>query len=31
VGGRYHFNETVALTMRLGYPDILTFGVSFMP
>jgi hypothetical protein len=31
IGGRYHFNETVALTMRLGYPDILTFGVSFMP
>jgi hypothetical protein len=31
VGGRFHFSETVALTMRLGYPDMLTFGVSFMP
>jgi hypothetical protein len=31
IGGRYHFNDTVALTMRLGYPDILTLGVSFMP
>jgi hypothetical protein len=31
VGGRYHFSDTVALTMRLGYPDLLTFGVSFMP
>jgi hypothetical protein len=31
VGARYHFNETVALTMRLGYPDMLTLGVSFMP
>ncbi len=31
IGGRYHFNDTVALTMRLGYPDILTIGVSFMP
>jgi hypothetical protein len=30
VGGRYHFNDTVALTLRLGYPDLLTFGVSFM-
>jgi hypothetical protein len=31
IGGRYHFNDTVALTLRLGYPDLLTFGVSFMP
>jgi hypothetical protein len=31
VGARYHFNDAVALTMRLGYPDLLTFGVSFMP
>ena len=30
-GGRYHFNDTVALTMRFGYPDLLTLGVSFMP
>ena len=27
-GGRYHFNERIALTMRLGYPA-LTVGVSF--
>ena len=30
IGGRYHFSDTVALTMRLGYPDLLTIGVSFM-
>jgi len=29
-GARYHFNETVALTMRVGYPT-LSIGVSFMP
>ena len=29
VGGRYHFNEHTALTMRLGYPDF-SIGVSFM-
>lgn len=29
VGGRYHFNDTVALTMRLGYPT-LSLGVSFL-
>ncbi len=29
VGGRYHFNEHVALTMRLGLPS-LSVGVSFM-
>jgi len=28
-GGRYHFNEHVALTMRIGYPTI-SIGVSFM-
>ena len=31
VGGRHHVSETVALTFRLGYPDLLTLGVSFMP
>ena len=30
VGGRYHFSDSVALTMRLGYPTI-SIGVSFMP
>jgi hypothetical protein len=29
VGGRYHINEHLALTARIGYPDF-TFGVSFM-
>jgi hypothetical protein len=28
-GGRYHFNDTIALALRLGYPT-LTFGVSFL-
>ena len=28
LGGRYHFNDTVALTMRIGYPFI-NVGVSF--
>lgn len=27
-GGRYHFNDTVALTMRIGYPFI-SVGASF--
>jgi hypothetical protein len=27
-GGRYHFTDRIALTMRLGYPDI-SVGVSF--
>ena len=27
-GGRFHFNDTVSLTMRIGYPDF-SFGVSF--
>lgn len=29
LGGRYHFSEHVALTMRIGYPS-LSVGVSFM-
>jgi hypothetical protein len=29
VGGRYHFSDSVSLTMRLGYPDLLTIGASF--
>jgi hypothetical protein len=28
-GGRYHFNERIALTMRIGYPAI-SVGVSFL-
>jgi hypothetical protein len=28
-GGRFHFSDSASLTMRLGYPDLLTFGVSF--
>lgn len=28
IGGRYHFNEKVALTFRIGYPAF-SFGVSF--
>jgi hypothetical protein len=28
-GGRYHFNENVALTMRIGYPTF-SVGVSFL-
>lgn len=28
VGGRYHFNEKVSLTMRIGYPAF-TIGASF--
>jgi hypothetical protein len=28
-GGRFHFNDTVALTMRIGYPT-LSIGVSFL-
>jgi hypothetical protein len=27
-GGRYHFSENVALTMRVGYPSF-SIGVSF--
>jgi hypothetical protein len=29
VGGRYHFNDHVALVLRVGYPTF-SFGVSFM-
>ena len=29
VGGRYHFNEHIALTMRIGYPTF-SVGASFM-
>jgi hypothetical protein len=29
LGGRYHFNEHIALTMRVGYPTF-SVGVSFM-
>ena len=29
VGGRCHFSEHAALTMRIGYPDF-SVGVSFM-
>jgi len=29
LGGRYHFNEHIALTMRIGYPTV-SVGVSFM-
>ncbi len=28
-GGRFHFNDTVALTLRVGYPTV-SFGVSFL-
>jgi hypothetical protein len=28
-GGRLHFNEAIALTLRVGYPDI-SLGVSFL-
>jgi hypothetical protein len=27
-GGRYHFSDSVALTLRIGYPT-LSVGVSF--
>ena len=30
LGGRYHFSDGVALTLRLGYPGI-SVGVSFFP
>jgi hypothetical protein len=29
VGARFHFSDSASLTMRLGYPDLLTVGVSF--
>jgi hypothetical protein len=28
-GGRYHFTDRIALTIRLGYPDV-SVGVSFL-
>lgn len=28
LGGRFHFNDKISLTMRIGYPT-LSFGVSF--
>ncbi len=28
-GGRFHFNDKIAITLRLGYPT-LSFGVSFL-
>ena len=28
-GGRFHFSDGASLTMRIGYPDLLTIGVSF--
>ena len=31
VGGRFHFSDSASLTLRLGYPDFLTVGVSFFP
>jgi hypothetical protein len=30
VGARYHFSDTVTLTMRVGYPTF-SIGVSFLP
>ncbi|HEY4015722.1 MAG TPA: hypothetical protein VGM06_20420 [Polyangiaceae bacterium] len=30
IGGRYHLNDQVALTVRLGFPAF-SFGVSFFP
>jgi hypothetical protein len=30
LGGRYHFNDKVSLTMRIGFPSI-SVGVSFFP
>jgi hypothetical protein len=29
LGGRYHFNESIALTLRIGYPT-LSIGASFL-
>jgi hypothetical protein len=28
VGGRYHFNDRISLTMRIGYPSF-AIGISF--
>jgi hypothetical protein len=30
-GGRFYFSDSASLTMRIGYPDLLTVGVSFLP
>jgi len=30
IGGRYYFNQGIALTLRLGFPAV-SFGVSFFP
>jgi hypothetical protein len=30
-GGRFYFSDSLTLTMRIGYPDLLTVGVSFFP
>jgi hypothetical protein len=30
-GARFYFSESVALTMRVGYPTLLSVGVSFFP
>jgi hypothetical protein len=30
LGGRYHFNDKMSLTMRLGFPSI-SVGISFFP
>jgi hypothetical protein len=29
VGGRYHFNDRNALMLRIGWPGLLQFGVTF--
>ena len=29
VGGRFHFSDSVALTMRIGHPIDFSLGVSF--
>lgn len=29
-GGRFHFSDTVTLTMRIGFPVTLSVGVSFL-
>jgi hypothetical protein len=31
VGGRYHLSDKVSLTMRVGFPTLFSFGVSFFP
>jgi hypothetical protein len=30
-GGRFHFSDGMSLTMRIGYPEFITIGVSFFP